>query len=43
MKIVGVIISNLFKCTFIIMSLIDSLSMQVQVVVSNKERRRHRQ
>ena len=38
MKIVGVIICNLFKRTFMIVSIVDSLSMQVQVVVLNKEK-----
>ena len=38
MKIVGVIICNLFKRKFMIVSIVDSLSMQVQVVVLNKEK-----
>ena len=38
MKIVGVIICNLFKRTFMIVSIVDSLKMQVQVVVSDKEK-----
>ena len=33
-----VIISNLFKHTFMIVSIVDSLKMQVQVVVSDKEK-----